>query len=292
MLKRLIERLRSGWLNSLRKRRLSMTDPADGSEAWHIHISTARIFVASLAFVLLLFILTLSLVAYTPVLELLPGYRTEADRSRENLVQQILRLDSMERVMGYMMTYNHNIAQILDGKTPVVRSVTSEQDTARTTRILVMPSPGDSLLRAEMEGSGPYALDDREGSARQLREAMELTAPVAGIITDRFDIPQGRYGVRIAAAADERIAAIDNGTVVQCVWTPDNGYTVVLQHADNLISLYKGLSSPSVAAGQTVRRGDQLGYNAHAEQGEVRLFEFELWSNGKPVNPEEYIVFR
>ena len=47
-----------------------------------------------------------------------------------------------------------------------------------------------------------------------------------------------------------------------------------------------------MAAGQTVRRGDQLGYNAHAEQGEVRLFEFELWSNGKPVNPEEYIVFR
>ena len=44
--------------------------------------------------------------------------------------------------------------------------------------------------------------------------------------------------------------------------------------------------------GQTIRAGELIGYNAEAEQGEVRLFEFELWNNGKPVDPEGYIVFQ
>ena len=42
---------------------------------------------------------------------------------------------------------------------------------------------------------------------------------------------------------------------------------------------------------QTIRSGELIGYNAEVQDGEVRLFEFELWNNGKPVDPEGYIVF-
>ena len=116
--------------------------------------------------------------------------------------------------------------------------------------------------------------------------------PVEGIITDRFDIRNGNFGIRIAAAASDRIAAVDNGTVVLSLWTPETGYMVELQHAGNLLSVYKGLSQSLVTKGQTIRAGELIGYNAEAEQGEVRLFEFELWNNGKPVDPEGYIVFQ
>jgi len=125
----------------------------------------------------------------------------------------------------------------------------------------------------------------------QQREAIELAKPVEGIITDRFDIRNGNFGVRIAAAASDRITAIDNGTVVLSLWTPETGYMVELQHANNLLSVYKGLSQSLVTTGQTIRAGEMVGYNAEAEEGEVRLFEFELWNNGKPVDPEGYIVF-
>ena len=156
-----------------------------------------------------------------------------------------------------------------------------------------MPSPEDSLLRAQMEGDGEYAIAPRsEGSRRKIREAIELATPVEGIITGRFDIKQGNFGVKIAAAAGDRIAAIDNGTVVQSLWAPEAGYTVVLQHAGNLISIYKNLSQSLVSVGQTIRSGELIGYNAEAENGEVKLFEFELWNNGKPVDPEGYIVFQ
>jgi len=291
-MKHLMKKIRSWWRSSFRKRRFNMLNATDNSEEWHVHLSPAGIFAAFVAFALVLFIAILSLVAYTPVLEFLPGYRSEAGRSREDLIQNIIRIDSMERMMNDMMTYNRNIARILEGKTPVARTVEVAPDSARTTRLVVVPSREDSLLRAQMEGSGEYALSGGGSSAkRQVREAIELVTPVEGIITGRFDIKENSLGVRIAAAAEARITAIDNGTVVQSLWTPENGYTVIVQHAANLLSVYKNLSQSLVTAGQAVRSGDQLGYNSPAVEGEVRPFEFELWSNGKPVDPEGYIVF-
>lgn len=286
-----LKRIRVWWRGLFRKRRFNMLNATDNSEEWHIHLSPASIFAGLVAFVLLLFIITLSLVAYSPVLEFLPGYRTEADRSRESLLQNIIRLDSMERVMNDMMTYNRNIALILEGRTPVARTLATS-DSSRISKVLVMPSPEDSLLRAQMEGDGEYAIAPRsEGSRRKVRESIELVTPVEGIITGKFDIRQGNFGVKIAAAAGDRIAAIDNGTVVQSQWAPETGYTVVLQHAGNLISVYKNLSQSLVSTGQTIRAGELIGYNAEAGDGEAKLFEFELWNNGKPVDPEGYIVF-
>ena len=287
-----LKNIRAWQRNFFRKRRFNMLNATDNSEEWHMHLSPASIFAAFVSFALLLFILILTLVAYSPVLEFLPGYRTEADRSRESLVQNIIRLDSMERMMNDMLTYNQNIALIMEGKTPVAR-VLANSDSTRATKVLVMPSPEDSVLRAQMEGDGEYAVTGRSGgSRRSVREAIELATPVEGIITDRFDIRNGNFGIRIAAAASDRIAAVDNGTVVLSLWTPETGYMVELQHAGNLLSVYKGLSQSLVTKGQTIRAGELIGYNAEAEQGEVRLFEFELSNNGKPVDPEGYIVFQ
>lgn len=77
--------LKAWWRGLFRKRRFNMLNAMDNSEEWHIHLSPASIFAGAVAVVLTLFILILSLVAYSPILEFLPGYRTEADRSRENL---------------------------------------------------------------------------------------------------------------------------------------------------------------------------------------------------------------
>ena len=255
---RFFKSIRAWWRGLFRKRRFNMLNATDNSEEWHMHLSPASIFAAFLSFVLLLFILVLSLVAYSPILEFLPGYRTEADRSRESLVQNIIRLDSMERMMNDMLTYNENIALIMEGRTPVAR-VLASSDSSRISKVLVMPSHEDSLLRAQMEGDGEYAI-----AGCPLQETLQV---------------------------GDRITAIDNGTVVQSLWTPETGYIVVLQHAGNLISVYKNLSQSLVTTGQTIRSGELIGYNAEVQDGEVRLFEFELWNNGKPVDPEGYIVF-
>lgn len=280
------------WREAFRKRRLSLRNVSDGSEEWHIHLSPASVFAAFVSFALLLFLLILLLTAYTPVLEFLPGYRTEATRTREGLIRDLIRLDSMERMMNDMMTYNENIALIMEGKTPVVRTLVSS-DSSRLDKTLVVPSREDSLLRAQMEGDGPYSITGSEASRRAVREAIGMVTPVEGILTEGFDIRQGRLGVRIAAASGAGVAAIGNGTVVLSLWTPDDGYVVQLQHPDNLLSVYRNLAQSLVTAGQTVRSSEVIGYAAapDGDESKTKLFEFELWNDGKPVDPEGYIVF-
>ena len=73
-----IKSVRAWWRGLFRKRRFNMLNATDNSEEWHVHVSPASLLAGLVAFVLVLFILTLSLVAYSPVLEFLPGYRTEA----------------------------------------------------------------------------------------------------------------------------------------------------------------------------------------------------------------------
>ena len=103
-----LKTIRAWWRGLFRKRRFNMLNATDNTEEWHMHLSPASILAGLVAFMLMLFILTLSLVAYSPILEFLPGYRTEADRSRESLVQNIIRLDSMERMMNDMpVSYTH-----------------------------------------------------------------------------------------------------------------------------------------------------------------------------------------
>ncbi|MBO5685746.1 MAG: peptidoglycan DD-metalloendopeptidase family protein [Alistipes sp.] len=279
------------WGNLFRKRRIAVLHASDRSEEWHTHLSPAGMVAASVSILLLLFIIILTLVAYTPVLELLPGYRTEANRSHESLVQNIIRLDSMERVMNDMITYNRNIAMIMAGKSPVARTIV-HSDSTRTSRILVMPSVEDSLLRAQMEGEGPYALaGDGSSSRRAIREAIELVSPVEGLVTERFNIEEGRFGVRIATTSAARVTSIDDGTVIASQWTPESGHQLVVQHRKNLVAIYKNLSQPLVTTGQAVRSGEHIGDTAQSETTDNKSFELELWSNGKAVDPEGYIVF-
>lgn len=289
-----VQKIKASWRSLFRKRRFNMLNATDNSEEWHIHLSPAGILAGSVALMLTLFILLLSLVAYSPVLEFLPGYRTEADRSRESIVQNIIRLDSLERMMADMLSYNENIALILDGKSPVTRSATASDSIRMSGKKSVAPSAEDSLLRAQMEGKGPYALA-RENNGKKGPRSMgiDLTPPADGIITERFDIAADRFGVRIAAAAGNRISATYAGTVVQCAWSPESGYSIVLQHPQNLISTYKNLARSLVEPGQAVRAGELIGYSAENPDGaeQTQVFQFELWNNGKPVDPENFIVF-
>lgn len=287
---KLFQTIAHRWREALRKRRIVMQHASSGEEEWHIHLSPAGLFSAFWALVLLLFVVILILVAYTPVLEFLPGYRTDATRSRESLVANIMRLDSMERVMNDMLTYNENISLVLDGRSPVVRS-RIESDSLKLDKRIVAPNAADSMLRSQMEGEGPYSLGGGAATRRSVREAIEMITPVEGIITRRFDAREQVLGVRLATEPATEVAAVEGGTVIQSLWSPDAGHTILIQHNANLISLYRNLTRSNVTAGQRVKAGELIGVTGDNSREGLNPFEFELWSNGKAVDPEAYIIF-
>ena len=280
----------NGWF---RKKRISMSDPILREEEWAVHLSPMGLLGAVGAFLLLIFALVLVLVAYTPVLDIFPGYRTAAEKQHDDLVQNMMRIDSLERRMSDMLTYNENIAMILEGRSPVVRTPLNDGDTTSLDKTLVPPSQFDSLLRAEMEGDGDYSLARTLRSREQGDGKLFVAAPVEGIITRHFSRDDNYLGVGIQAAPNAPVTSIDDGTVIDVVTGGERGTLVTVQHFNGFVSIYRNLSQVLVSKGQVLKSRQVIGYNAMADAGKKDnpLVEMEIWSEGKAVDPENYIVF-
>ena len=188
------------------------------------------------------------------------------------------------------ITYNENISLVLDGRSPVVRS-RLESDSLKLDKKLVPTNAADSALRAQMEGEGPYSLGAGAASRRSVREAVEMITPVEGIITRRFDAKQQMWGVRLATDPEAEVAAVEGGTVVQSIWSPESGHVITIQHNANLLSIYRNLTRSNVTAGERVKAGELIGVTGDNNREGLRPFEFELWNAGKAVDPEAYIIF-
>ena len=280
----------NGWF---RKKRISMSDPILREEEWNVHISPAGFSGAVVAFVMLLFAVVLILVAYTPILDIFPGYRTSAERQHDEMVQNMMRIDSLERRMNDMLTYNENIAMILEGRTPVVRTPLSDSDTTQLDKTLVPPSLFDSLLRAEMEGEGNYSLARTLRSREQGGSKQLFAVPVEGIITRHFSRNDNYLGVGIQASPNAPVTSIDDGTVVDVVAGGETGWQVVVQHYNGFVSIYRNLSQVLISKGQVLKSRQVIGYNAMKSAGDKSnpMVEVEIWNEGKAVDPENYIVF-
>ena len=278
--------------NMFRKMRFTMSDPILHEEEWSVHITPAGLLGSVTAFCLILFLLVLVLVSYTPILDIFPGYRTAAEKTHDDLVQNVMRIDSLERRMNDMLTYNENIAMILEGRTPVVRTPMSEGDTTTLDKTLIPPSQFDSLLRAQMEGDGEYSLARTLQRRAQEGKTFIFVAPAEGIITRHFSRDDNYLGVGIQSAPNAPVTSIDDGTVVS-VSEGERGSVVTVQHFNGFVSLYRNLAQVLVVNGQSIKSRQVLGYNAMPSVGDRSnpLVEVELWNEGRAVDPEVYIVF-
>ena len=276
-----------------RKKRLAMSNPADGHDSWSVHISPAGLLGSLVAFCVFLFLLVLILVAYTPILDIFPGYRTAAERSHDALVEGIMRVDSLERRMNDMLVYSENVAMIMDGRTPVARAKISESDTVKLDKTFVAPSTLDSLLRAQMEGEGDYSLNKAIKSQSVGGGSRLFVSPVEGIITRHFSREDNYLGIGIQATPNAPVTSIDEGTVIDVASNNDMGTTVTVQHFDGYISVYRNLTQVLVDKGQTIKSRQVIGYNSMPQVGDASnpIFEMEIWYEGKAVDPEIYIVF-
>ena len=276
----------NSWVGGVfRKRRISVLDNND--ESWHADLSPAMLTTIGVAVVTLIFGVLLLLVAYTPLLDLMPGYRTNAGRSREMLIRSIVRIDSLERKMNDMLTYNENRILVVSGKTPAMQSV--KNDSLHRSKTIVTPSKADSLLRQKMESDERYRLLETKPNAT-IQNALNAVAPMYGLISERFN-SQGLLGVRINGAKDAQVSAVADGVVVLSEWSPEAGHSIVIQHKENYLSVYRHLSGVLLSKGERVQGAQAIGYASGDKDAELSMLEFELWRDGKAVNPELYIIF-
>ncbi len=280
------------FLKNLRRRhRLSMTD-SEGREVWYYHqASPLRLAGIGLVCVAVVFVASLLVAAYTKVLDIVPGY--DGIQSRQTMIENIIRLDSLERELAYMTVYIDNVAQIMEGKGPVIRSLKpQDQDKITSEKEVVAPSSLDSLLRVQLEGSGRYGLNKKGQTDKAKLSNAEILRPVEGNVVEPFSPTDGRFGVVVSVENIQQVAAIQDGTVVLCIWEPD-GYTMQIQHSANFLSIYRGLGQAHKEVGSRVKGGQAIGatWNEETSAGNATNIEVELWYDGTAIDPEKYIIF-
>lgn len=273
----------------LRERnKLSLRNVRTGQEIWHVFVSRINMALAVVALLLIGFVAVLTTVAYTPVLDLIPGY--PGSRSREALIANIMKLDSLSAEVSRWEEYHANFARIFDGQVPV-----SETDTTRRQGVKGTVSSRiglDSVLRGQMTDEGsPYRLADGRTMRNKAEMSFEMLPPVKGLITKPFSPKTGVYGVEIAPAPNQVVLAVLDGTVILSSWNPEAGNIVVIQHGGNMVSVYKQVVKVMKTTGEHIRAGEPIAVTGQMTDNKIPHLTFELWYNGTAMDPENYIVF-
>ncbi len=257
-------------------------------------LSRLNVFVAIGMLSIILVLITTYIIAFTPLKEYIPGY-TDVTLQRR-IYELQLRSDSVAFAMRSQESYLDNLRKVLGGDLPNERTMTPV-DTAQTRNyrnITDKRSPEDSILRTEYDNANKYNLfksDKSTGTGATMRNITFFT-PVKGIVTSQFDPLRKHFGIDIVAARDEVIKSVQDGTVIFSGWTVETGYVIAIQHPGNVISVYKHNSVLLKKEGNIVHAGETVAIIG--QSGELSTgphLHLELWINGIPVNPKDYIVF-
>ena len=151
-------------------------------------------------------------------------------------------------------------------------------------------NPLDSQFREQFENEDLNLLT-YNNAVSELSEVFFFT-PISGYISRKYSLPDEHFGVDIVAKKNEPIMSVANGTVILSSWTQDSGYVLAIQHSDNLISVYKHNSELLKKVGNFVLGGEVVAIIGNTgELTDGPHLHFELWYNGNPVNPEDFVSF-
>lgn len=277
--------------NKLRdKYRLIIYNDNTFKEVWFIRLSRLNLIALTSLLALVIVAGLFALIAYTGIRELIPGYPD--GNMRRSIIANAGRLDSLENVVRIRDQYYKSVNALISGKEP--DNMIGVGDTSlKVQDVEFSKSVEDSILRMQIEEEEKYNLlvMDKEDAATGLG-GIHFFAPLKGMVTNSFNASENHYGTDVVAAPNEVVKATLDGTVILASWTVETGYVIQIQHKNNLVSVYKHNAELLKKTGNVVKAGDAIAIIGNS--GELTTgphLHFELWHNGTPVDPEQFIVF-
>ncbi|WP_222982635.1 M23 family metallopeptidase [Flagellimonas meishanensis] len=273
----------------LHKYRLVILNESTFEEKISFKLSRLNVFVTGTLFIIALIGLTTLIIAFTPLREYIPGY--SSTKLKRQATELTYKTDSLVTVLNYTNRYLDNVRMVLRGdveNNEMNRDSLFEKYKLDPSSVDLTPIRQDLLLREEVELEDKYNLFERNiDNVENL-----LFSPVSGTVTQTFDPASKHYAVDVVAPKDTPVKSIANGTVLFSEWTSETGFVIIVEHQDGLTSVYKHNGSLTKSQGERVRAGEVIA--SVGNTGELTTgphLHFELWREGKPVNPLNYIDF-
>jgi len=277
----------SFWKRVRFKYKLSFINENTLEEVWSFRLSLFSAFVTLTVYAISLITITALIIIMTPIRNYLPGYLDV--EVRKEIMENALRADSLERMIQIQDLYLRNVTKIMSGEI--------ELDSIRRIDSLAQTDVDYQIPRSEAEQA--YVKDFEQDEKYNLT-VLDVNAshsntfffykPVNGMVSSRYQADIRHFGIDIAAKPNESVLATLDGTVVYAGYDPNEGNVIQLQHKNGFISIYKHNETLLKEPGQSVVAGEAIALvgNSGVLSTGPHL-HFELWLEGKPVNPEDYI---
>lgn len=274
----------------LHKYRLVILNEDTFEERLSLNLNRLNVFVLGTLSAIFLITFTTILIAFTPLKEYIPGYSSTS--LKKKAVALSFKTDSLQRVIDFNEKYFASIKQVLQGevsvadfdKDSIIQAVKQE-----VSEVDLSPIKEDSLLREKVDKEDKYSLFETATS----KANFVLFPPVNGTISESYDVKSKHYAVDIVVEENTPIKATADGTVIFAEWTAQTGYVILIEHSSGLISVYKHNASLTKSQGDLVKAGEVIATAGNT--GELTTgphLHFELWSDGYPVNPTNFIDFK
>ncbi|MFM2265505.1 MAG: hypothetical protein RLZ77_925 [Bacteroidota bacterium] len=271
------------------KNRLVIVNEDTFAELFSLRLTLMNVFVVASSAAILIVTCTTFLIAFTPLREFIPGYAST--KLKKDATQLALKSDSLTVALQKNEAYIASIKQILTGnleyaqlnKDSILATKTVEKEAVE-----LELSPEEQMIRSLAEKEDKYNLFEKA----QAKVNVVLFAPVNGSITQKYSVHKKHLAVDVAVTKNTPIKSIADGTVIFSDWTPTSGYVVVVRHNNGFISVYKNASVSTKDQGDIVKTREVIALaGAASRESSGSQLHFELWKEGQPVDPTQYIAF-
>ena len=214
-------------------------------------------------------------------------------RVRQSIVNEALRIDSLEQIFEMQNRYITNLQDIIAG--------TVSLDTVYSVDSLSRQRNAQVMERTEIEETFIRKYEEAErynitSQSQPVNDVLSISMfrPTAGLVTQSYNALESHLGVDIAASPNQSVVAVLDGTVLLATYTSESGYTICISHPGDLITIYKHCESLLKKSGDRVKQGDVIALVGRGTDSSLQgsHLHFELWYQGQPLDPEKYILFQ
>lgn len=247
-------------------------------------------FIIVLLYSIILIAFTISIVFFTQLREMVPGYSSSDLLNRAIYLTK--KTDSLEQQIALNNKFYKSIEDVLSGNVDEFISrdeLSTDSNLINPDIFTIPPNLQDSILRQYVDNEDKFNLTNNE----LVIENKMFFSPIKGEITQSFNFNENHFAIDIAADIGTPVKSVLDGKIIFSEWSLDTGYVVVIDHGENIISVYKHNSKILKEQNDFVQAGEVIAYSGN--QGNLSSgphLHFELWKNGTPIDPEPLLNFK
>jgi murein DD-endopeptidase MepM/ murein hydrolase activator NlpD len=287
-----MEKAKKKLIHKLKNRyRLVLINDTTYEEKFSFSLTPMNVFVGFSSFLVFFSVILVMLIVFTPLKEYIPGYTST--ETKDNLTRLVFQADSLEKVLNDKDAYYKNIMNIMNDEIDERDTDTIPLEKKTSSRDLDKKYELDDAFKQEFEdhSKNNFSVTGEQHNQANVKN-LSFFNPVQGVISNQFDYGSDHFAVDIVTKPNEPVKATLDGRVIISSWTPETGNILAIQHRNNVVTVYKHNAVLLKKVGTFVNAGDAIAIVGNS--GELSTgphLHFEIWENGNPINPEQFIAF-